>query len=129
MKLSRRVVARYVAQQLAGGDVKSREEIVGELAAYVVENRLKGQVELLIEDIAANLARLGHVSATITTARPLTDELRSELAAYVKRIENAKGVDLQEVVDPSIIGGVVVETPNQRFDDSIATKLKRLRNA
>lgn len=129
MKVSRRVLARFVAKELVDGSVKSRENIIRELAAYVVEHRLQDQLELLLADIAVNLSTYGYVEATVTSARPLTEDIKKELTAYVKRIENAKEVILQEAVEPSLIGGVIIETPNQRFDSSLATKLKRLRNA
>lgn len=129
MKVSRRVLARFVARAIADSSVKSREKLVAELAAYIVEHKLQGQIELILADISANLSSLGHIEASVTTAHPLTDTLRAELTAYVRRVENAKSVVLQESVDPSLIGGVIVETPNQRLDSSLATKLKRLRNA
>ncbi len=129
MKVSRRVLARFVAQAIADSSVKDREKLIKELAAYVVEHKLQGQIELILADISANLSRLGHIEASVTSARPLTDVLRTEMIAYVRRVENAKSVVLQESVDPSLIGGVIVETPNQRLDSSLATKLKRLRNA
>lgn len=127
MKLSRRVLARHVAAELQAG--KSRKDVVQSLAAYVIEHRLQGQLELILADVAANLAVLGHIEATVTTARPLTDELRKELLDYVKRIEGSSDITLNESVDPSLLGGVIVETPGKRFDASVSTKLKRLRNA
>lgn len=127
MKLSRRVLARYIATELQSG--KNRKEVVNLLAAYIVEHRLHGQLELILADIATNLATLGHVEATVTTARPLTDELRTELLDYVKRVEGSSDITLNESVDPSLLGGVVIETPGKRFDASVATKLKRLRSA
>ena len=42
MKVSRRVLARFVAQQLIAGDTK----VVSQLAAYVVEHKLQSQLEL-----------------------------------------------------------------------------------
>ncbi len=125
MKVSRRVLARFVAQQLVAGN----KDITKQLAAYVVEHKLHKQVEMIIADIAANLSELGHIDATVTAAHPLDAQLRADIAAYIKRVENASSVSLDEVVDRSLIGGVIIQTPNQRFDSSLATKLKRLRNA
>lgn len=127
MKLSRRVLARHIATQLQAG--KDRKAVVRDLAAYVVEHRLHSQLELILGDVAANLADLGHIEATVTTARPLTAELKQELTNYIKHIEGVSDITLNESVDPSLLGGVIVETPRKRFDASIATKLKRLRNA
>jgi F-type H+-transporting ATPase subunit delta len=127
MKLSRRVLARHIATQLQTS--KDHKAVVRELAAYVVEHRLHSQLELILADVAANLAALGHIEATVTTARPLTVELKQEITDYIKRIENVGDITLNESVDPALLGGVIVETPRKRFDASIATKLKRLRNA
>lgn len=127
MKLSRRVLARHIAAELQAG--KSKKAVVEALAAYVVEHRLHSQLDLILADVAANLAALGHIEAAVTTARPLTAELKEALTDYVKRIEGASDVTLNESVDPTLLGGVIVETPGKRFDASIATKLKRLRNA
>lgn len=127
MKLSRRVLARHIALQLQAGT--ERKAVVSDLAAYIVEHRLHSQLELILADVAANLATLGHIEATVTTARPLTAELKQELTNYIKRIEKVNDITLNESVDPALLGGVIVETPGKRFDASIATKLKRLRNA
>lgn len=127
MKLSRRVLTRYIAAELKSG--KNRSVVIKGLAAYIIEHRLQSQIELIIADIASNLASLGHVEATVTTARPLTDELRQELVDYIKRVEESNDIRLSELVDANLLGGVIIETPGKRFDASVSTKLKRLRSA
>lgn len=127
MKASRRTLTRYIAQQLQAGS--SRQSIVESLAAYIVEYKLKSDIELIVADIARNLAKTGHVRANITTAHPLDPSLKQAVIDYVKRIESASEVEVTEHIDPKLLGGVIIETPNKRFDASIATKLKRLRNA
>lgn len=127
MKISRRVLARYIATELSSG--KSRASVIEALAAYVVVNRLSSQLDLILADIAANLARLGYIEANVTTARPIDGALKAELLEFVKKMENAENVTLAEHLDPAILGGVIIETPRKRFDASVATKLKRLRNA
>lgn len=127
MKLSRRVLARYIAAQLQDG--KNRTQVVKGLAAYIVEHHLHSQIELILADISLNLAALGHVDATVTTAKPLSAELRKELVDYIKKAEGVNDINLNETVDSSLLGGVIIETPGKRFDASVSTKLKRLRSA
>jgi F-type H+-transporting ATPase subunit delta len=126
MSVSRRVLARYIAQQLAEGS--DRTVLLNELAAYLVSRKKTGQLELVVSDIARNLAEMGTVHAKVSTARPLSVELKQTIAAYVSRIEDASHVEIQEQVEPEILGGIVIETPRKRFDASIATQLKRLSN-
>lgn len=127
MSVSRRVLTRHIASELHEG-TKNRATIEA-LAAYIVSHRLQSQLDLIVADVAANLAALGHVEADVTTARPIEASLRQELIDYVRRIEGVKDVTLVEQVDPSILGGVIIETPRKRFDASVSTKLKRLKNA
>jgi F0F1-type ATP synthase delta subunit len=127
MKVSRRVLARYVATQLQTSS--DRKKIVAALAAYIVEHRLKGELDLILADVAVNLVKLGHVEATVTTARPLDESLKSDVLQHIAHMEGATDITISESVDPAILGGIIIETPRKRFDASIATKLKRLRNA
>jgi F-type H+-transporting ATPase subunit delta len=127
MKASRRVLARYIADQLKNG--KNRNSVIESLAAYVVEHRMKADIELIVADIARNLAEHGHIEATVTTAHPLDTSLKQAVVEYVTRIESASDVVVTERVDKALLGGVIIETPRRRYDASLSTKLKRLRNA
>lgn len=126
MSVSRRVLARHIAQQLAAG--ANRGKLLQELAAYLVVYKQVAQLDMVIADIARNLAEMGTVKATVTVARPLSDELRQAITAYVARIEQADTVQIDEVVEPAQLGGIVIETPRKRFDASVLAQLKRLRN-
>lgn len=126
MSVSRRVLARHIAQQLAAG--ADRGKLLQELAAYLVVYKQVAQLDMVIADIARNLAEMGTVKATVTVARPLSDELRQAITAYVARIEQADTVQIDEVVEPAQLGGIVIETPRKRFDASVLAQLKRLRN-
>lgn len=127
MKASRRVLTRYIAEQLQSG--KNRQDVIKALAAYIMEHKLHSQIELIVADIAKNLAASGHIEATVTTAHPLDSSLKQAVIEYVKSIESATDIQITEQINPKQLGGIVIETPNRRFDASIATKLKRLRNA
>ena len=126
MAVSRRVLARHIARQLAAGE--NRQTVLTQLAAYLVLHKRLDQVELVVADIARNLAELGTVKASVTVAHPLTAELKRAIEQYVMRIEDANSVQIDETIDPSLLGGVIIETPHKRFDAAVATQLTRLRN-
>lgn len=90
---------------------KGREANLPEIAAAYIEqyNRIKG------------IRRV-----KITTAAPISDELRNTM------VEKAKGgtgqtIDLESVVDESIIGGFLLETEGRLVDASISRDLKDIR--
>jgi F-type H+-transporting ATPase subunit delta len=68
----------------------------------------------------------GRVQVELTTAHELSDD---ELAAIVARIEKASGrtVEATRRVDPSLVGGVILQAGSLRVDASVRGRLERLR--
>lgn len=125
--VSRRVLARYIAAELHSG--KAQSEIAHQLAAYVVVHRKHKDLSLIIGDIARNLTEFGHTVAYVSSARPLEASLRKLVERKVTELEGKATIEIIESVEPALLGGVVIETPNKRYDASLATKLKRLKQA
>lgn len=70
--------------------------------------------------------RRNRQSATVATALPVDDAL---LARIRESIEEATGktIDLDQEVDPSLLGGVVIRTGDTVIDGSVRTRLATLR--
>ena len=64
--------------------------------------------------------------ASVVTAVPLDSELREELIAVAKKVVGKTKVELKEEVDPTIIGGFILNAGSQQIDSSIKHKLKIL---
>ena len=65
--------------------------------------------------------------ATVITTVPLTDSLREQMRAIVMRQTQGKLVELEEKIDPKIIGGYVLRVGDQQIDGSIRNQLNELR--
>ncbi len=65
--------------------------------------------------------------AVVTTISPLTDEMRKQLLEVLSK-QTGSAIELEEVIDPSIIGGIIVKLEGIQFDDSIRKKLQNLRS-
>ncbi|MGZ3673048.1 MAG: ATP synthase F1 subunit delta [Ktedonobacterales bacterium] len=68
----------------------------------------------------------GQAVAQVTTAIPLDETLRSQIAADLQRI-TGKRILLQERVDPSILGGVVARVGDTLIDGSLRRRFALLR--
>ena len=66
------------------------------------------------------------VSVTVTTAGPLDDDLREKVRAKAEADLKAP-VYLVERVDPSIIGGIMLEARGKRYDASVRAQLANIR--
>lgn len=65
-------------------------------------------------------------AATITTARPLDDELRSEVIKFVKQ-HGKQDVELTENIDENIIGGAIIKMGDKQLDASVSRVIKELK--
>lgn len=67
------------------------------------------------------------VVAKVTTAVPLTENQKQRLAdAFAKKMK-AKKVIFNEVVEPEILGGVIIETENRVIDGSVRFNFEKLK--
>ncbi|MCI1997443.1 F0F1 ATP synthase subunit delta [Olsenella porci] len=66
------------------------------------------------------------VSVTVTTSVPMDDHLRAKVRERAEKQLKAP-VYLVERVDPSILGGIVIEARGKRFDASIKAQLANIR--
>lgn len=122
-KLSRRKIAEYVASRVQDGKIP--EKVMQEVAAYLLETRRQRELPLVARAIEDTLAAQGMVVASVTSARPLDTSLRQTIEKQV----GAKQLYLREIVDPKVLGGVKLQTPDASYDATIAHKLQALRAA
>jgi F-type H+-transporting ATPase subunit delta len=88
--------------------------------------RLAGQVR---EEFGNLLdAHKGRARATVTTAVPLSDEQKTEIAGKLSRI-TGKTVSVEEEIDPGIIGGLVARIGDTLIDGSTRSKLVALKRS
>ncbi|RWZ79118.1 MAG: hypothetical protein EOT04_02195 [Candidatus Chaera renei] len=125
-RISRRKLAAYIADELATG--RHGKDLVKRVAAYLLGSGQKNSLDLLLHDVGNALQRRhGHLYATVTTAHRLQSSLRHNLERFLARMTHAKHIEINHQTDPSIQGGVVIQTPGGRHDSSISGKIKRLK--
>ncbi len=122
-KLPRRKIAEYAAGQIVAG--KPVASVLDEVAAYLIESGRVREQTLVVRAIEDALAEGGVVVGNATTARPLDAQQRAE----VKKLIGAREVHLREIVDPTVLGGVLVETPGTKLDATLQRKILALRRA
>jgi F-type H+-transporting ATPase subunit delta len=120
--------------------IETRATAVGATFGRVASQPVTNLIQLMlrrgrIEDVprvASEFRRLdnaqkGITIATATAAAPLSDD---EVAALTTRLEALTGgrIELDVNVDPSLLGGLVVQVGDRLIDGSVRGRLERLRN-
>jgi F-type H+-transporting ATPase subunit delta len=67
----------------------------------------------------------GRVLASVQTAVPLDDALRSQISDRLGSLMD-KQVRLRETVDPDLIGGMVIRIGDKVFDSSVSNRLNKM---
>ncbi|MFZ1258295.1 MAG: F0F1 ATP synthase subunit delta [Candidatus Saccharimonas sp.] len=122
-RLSRRTIASYAATQIQAGAAIG--PLLDQVAAYLIDTRRTREAILVVRAIEDTLAARGIVLATVTTATPLHESMQQSITQLI----NASTVHIREQLDPTVIGGVRVETPGATLDATVARKLLALRQA
>lgn len=116
-----------------------KELIVRDLLADKVQHDALNLALMLVQDglseaaprLAQEFERLyddyrGQAKAQVTTAIPLDDAERAEIATALQRV-TGKRIILSERVDPSILGGVMARVGDTLIDGSVRRRLALLR--
>ena len=89
----------------------------------------KGRLEMLTTIVTAlhqeRQALRGEMDVEVATAVPLTEALRARLQQAVDRFTGKKSC-LIEVVDPQLLGGMMLRLRDQKIDSSVARELEKM---
>lgn len=121
------------AQQMAAVSDIARaarlQQVTTNFLGVLVQNRRLSALQSVIRAFYAEMAkRSGETEAYVRTAHPLSAEQEQRLAQTLAN-KTGKTVRLFVTVEPELLGGMVVTCGSQMIDDSLKTKLSRLKNA
>jgi F-type H+-transporting ATPase subunit delta len=107
---------------------RDADELVRNFARLAAEKGRAGELPEISAEFDALVARAqNRLAVELTTAYELSDE---ETTSIVDAIQKASGrtVEATRSVDPSLIGGIVLQIGSHRADGSVRGRLERLRH-
>ncbi len=117
---------QLLVEELLGG--KASPVTVALVSFVVGVGRGRNLPEIIDKLVARAAEERQEAVAEIRTAFPLDDEHRHRLVDALNR-STGKRVSLKEVIDPSVLGGVVVVIGDTVIDASIRHRLEQLRES
>jgi len=113
------ILKQVVTSKLAASDLT-----VNLLHAMTENGRLKLLPQVVKQFVKIMQVSRGEVEATVYTAKPIDDATQKEIENSLKGFTNKK-LAIKMAVDPTIIGGIVVDFGGEHYIDmSIRSKLK-----
>ena len=125
--LADRALDRTRRQELIGELLRGRAtESTSVLAKRAVAARERTFAQTIEGYVTLAAAQKNRVVATVRVAKPLSDEQRERLrAALTKQV--GRQVAIQEVIDPDVLGGVLVELGDEVFEGTVSGRLEAAR--
>jgi F0F1-type ATP synthase delta subunit len=128
MKTPRIELAHFIATESQKASLP--KSFAGKLAGYLLAEHRSGELESIMHDVMAMRFESGLIEATVSSVNPLSAETKTKITQLIKRrYPKAKKVSLVEIADPSLIGGVTIQLPNERLDLSVAGRILFFRRA
>lgn len=124
--LSRRRLARELVKLLVEQPQRT-SNLLKMTAAYLVQTKQAHAAHLLLDDMADELLQARHhLSAEVRSAFKLNGATRDQIVTMLRQQTGAQHVELSEIVEPDLIGGVVIRTPRAQLDASVKRQLMQL---
>lgn len=120
-RLSRRKIAIYFADELLAG-----RSVFEQLAAYLLDSKQTRELSLVVRDVEAALADRGVLLADVVSAHELNVTTEKAITDHLKKATGAETVYLRPQVDTTLLGGVRIETPDERLDATLRHRLNQL---
>jgi F-type H+-transporting ATPase subunit delta len=104
------------------------DDLVRNFVRLVAEKGRAGELVEISAELDALVAQAqNRLSVELTTAHELSD---ADAKSIVQQIEKASGrtIEATRTVDPSLMGGIVLQIGSHRADGSVRGRLERLRH-
>lgn len=115
---------KAVLKQVMGNDANP---YLVNFIMLLVDKRRIVFLEPIVKQYLNLLRKLNQtVLAEVISATELSDEQRNNLVEKVKAIAEARDVELKTIVDPELIGGVIIKVGSKVIDASLRGQLRRI---
>jgi F-type H+-transporting ATPase subunit delta len=117
---------QQIVEDLLSG--KATAATVAAVSMIVGAGRIGDLPKIVDEVVARNASSRGEQVAEVRSAVPLTKEQQDRLTAALSARTNGP-ITVRNIVDPTVLGGVVTTIGDSVLDGSIRTRLTQLRDA
>ncbi|HUY52997.1 MAG TPA: F0F1 ATP synthase subunit delta [Candidatus Dormibacteraeota bacterium] len=126
MNLSRSQLARVIsAQTISHGIDKT---LPTDIARILLKTKKTHSLNSLMRDVERNWAELGYIDVIAKSAFPLSDLVKKDIKHLINsNFSEVNHIKIIEVLDSSVVAGVVLEFPDQKLDLSIENKINQFK--
>jgi F-type H+-transporting ATPase subunit delta len=128
-----KIAPSQYAQALYGATKEKSQAQIGEAVSSLIKILAKNSQIKESQKIISKFREIYNrenniVEAEVTTREGIDDDLRKHLRKYVSNKYNAEKVEINNIIDKSIKGGIIIRVGDEVIDGSVVRQLKELKN-
>jgi len=125
MKTPRSAMVKVIAKKAKSENPK---QLAKDIAQYLLAEKRVGDLDSLMRDIQQFRADTGDIEVSALSAHTLSEQSIKEIKSVIKNhYPAAKSIQINQVVDPSVVGGIRLIFANEQLDLSIRYKLSKFK--
>ncbi|MEK9196325.1 MAG: F0F1 ATP synthase subunit delta [Patescibacteria group bacterium] len=121
--MSQTKLAQIIDQQSSGSDIAEK------IASYLVDTKQTLKLDSLMRDVTVARETRGVFEVSVASAHEIGQSQISSIKDYIKKkFPSSKEVIIHTKVDPSLLGGLRIESANYLMDQSLKSKLNYIKS-
>ncbi|NBU33256.1 hypothetical protein EB118_01695 [bacterium] len=123
---NRSQIAKAIAEKTL--KVQDSKQLAHAVAGYLLEENRVYELDSIMRDVLAYRAQHGHVEVSVVSAFPISSDVRDDvMAAVVQEYPNAASYNVNETIDPNVVGGLRIEFGGEELDLTVRAKLNKFK--
>lgn len=108
--------------------ISETDKSTQDFVSFLIDKKREEELPSIASQFVASYNQMKGISqATVVSAVPLSDKKLSQMQSYVEQLLNQSDIQLQNKVDSSIIGGVIIKYEDKLLDKSVSKELREIR--
>lgn len=104
------------------------KDVVHTLKLLVTRHRIGNIVEIIDQVADVYNEASGIAVATVYSARELSNSEQEDIAVSFKKQLQKKEIKINNIIDPSVLGGLKIRVGNTIYDGTISSKLNQIKH-
>ena len=120
----------HIAKVIASKTLKETDltRLTHAVAGYLLEENRVDELDSIMRDVLAYRNAHGHVEVTVVSAYPISAQVRDDVMQAVKQeYPGAVSYNINETIDPTVVGGLRIEFGGEELDLTVRAKLNKFK--